>query len=87
MSILNVLYYPHFSVISRRRRRLRISAGEQTETDFQRRDHIELMLKSERERERTNTAMLEILGGFREQGEKKNQLLEKLVAEKFDSST
>ena len=40
---------------------------------------IELMMKSEAERERTNASFLEILGGFKQQGELRNQLLEKLV--------
>lgn len=38
-----------------------------------------MILKSEAERERTNNTFLEILDGFRKQGEKKNLLLEQLL--------
>ncbi len=53
-------------------KRKRISNGET----------IELMMKSETERERTNVTFLEILVGLREQGAARNKLLEKLVEER-----
>lgn len=40
---------------------------------------IELMMKSEAERQKVNTEMLEILNGFRQQGEEKINLLKLIV--------
>ena len=50
-------------------RRRRISNG----------DTIMLMLQTEKKREHTNAALLEILGGFKEHREKQNKLLDKLL--------
>lgn len=48
---------------------------------------IEMMMQAEAERSRTNQQMLEILDGFRQQNEKKMDLMKKLAEKDDDPST
>ncbi len=48
---------------------------------------IEMMMQAEAERSRTNQQMLEILDGFRQQNEKKIDLMKKLAEKDDDPST
>jgi hypothetical protein len=46
-----------------------------------------MMMEAEAERSQVNNQMLEILNGFRQQGETKLKLMKKLVAEKESNET
>ncbi len=48
---------------------------------------LEMMMEAEAERSQVNNQMLEILNGFRQQGETKLKLMKKLVAEKESNET